>query len=200
MMLKKFIVEFLKLWTQSGFKNCCGRLTQIAPLNGSMAVGGSGRWVQNENVYRIEDLELSQEGHPGTHKTVPQIAWESEISKLTVFDITHKDLKVKCFKKKRAQDFMEANKLSRLVSAKQLVKVFDRVTKMYPGGGYFFLDTVLSSQSWLRGSVVERRSSAGVLSLFCTRPVANRWPLMWVNRPLWVNQPGQLRLSSLRGR
>jgi len=40
MMLKKFIVEFLKLWTQSGFKNCCGRLTQIAPLNGSMAVGG----------------------------------------------------------------------------------------------------------------------------------------------------------------
>ena len=34
------------------------------------------------------------------------------------------------------------------------------------------------------GSVVECRSSAGVLSLSCARPVADRWPLMWVNRPL----------------
>jgi len=48
-----------------------------------------------------------------------------------------------------------------------------------------------------RGSVVERRSLAGALSLSCARP---GWPLMWVNRPLWVNQPGQLSLSSLRGR
>jgi len=53
---------------------------------------------------------------------------------------------------------------------------------------------------WLLGSVVERRSSAGVLSLSCARSVADGWPLMWVNRPLWVNQPGQLSLSSLRGR
>ena len=53
---------------------------------------------------------------------------------------------------------------------------------------------------WLRGSVVERRSLAGVLSLSCAWPVADGWPLMWVNRPLWVNQPGQLSLSSLRGR
>jgi len=53
--------------------------------------------------------------------------------------------------------------------------------------------------SWLRGSVVERRSSAGVLSLSCARPVADRWPLMLVNRPLWVIQPGQLSLSFFRG-
>ena len=55
-------------------------------------------------------------------------------------------------------------------------------------------------QERLRGSVVERRSSAGVLSLSCARPVADEWTLMWVNRPLWVNQPGQLSLSSLWGR
>ena len=50
---------------------------------------------------------------------------------------------------------------------------------------------------WLSGrtSVFSRRT---VLSLSCARPVADGWPLMWVNRPLCVNQPGQLSLSSLR--
>ena len=37
---------------------------------------------------------------------------------------------------------------------------------------------------WLRGTVVERRSLAGVLSLSCARPVADEGPFMWVNRPL----------------
>ena len=37
---------------------------------------------------------------------------------------------------------------------------------------------------WLHSTAVERRSSAGVLSLYCARPVADAWPLMWVNRPL----------------
>jgi len=37
---------------------------------------------------------------------------------------------------------------------------------------------------WLRGTVVERRSLAGELSLSCARPAADGWPLMWVNRPL----------------
>ena len=50
------------------------------------------------------------------------------------------------------------------------------------------------------GSVVERRSSAGELSLSCAWPAANGWPLTWVSRPLQVNQLGQLSLSSFRGR
>jgi len=37
---------------------------------------------------------------------------------------------------------------------------------------------------WLRDTVVERRSLAGELFLSCARPVAEGWPLMWVNRPL----------------
>ena len=36
----------------------------------------------------------------------------------------------------------------------------------------------------LRGSAVESRSLASVLSPSCARPVADRWPLMWVSRPL----------------
>jgi len=37
---------------------------------------------------------------------------------------------------------------------------------------------------WLRGTVVERRSMAGELSLSYAWPVADGWPLMWVNHPL----------------
>jgi len=52
---------------------------------------------------------------------------------------------------------------------------------------------------WLRSTVVEHRYFAGELSLFCARPAADRWTLMWVHRPLQVNQLGQLSLSSFRG-
>jgi len=38
--------------------------------------------------------------------------------------------------------------------------------------------------SWWRGTVVERRSLAGELSLSCARPAADGWPLMWVSHPL----------------
>ena len=37
---------------------------------------------------------------------------------------------------------------------------------------------------WWRGTVVERRSLAGELSLSCARPAADGWPLMWVSHPL----------------
>ena len=53
---------------------------------------------------------------------------------------------------------------------------------------------------WWRGTVVERRSLTGELSLSCARPAADGWPLMWVNHPLQVSQLGQLSLSSFLGR
>ena len=37
---------------------------------------------------------------------------------------------------------------------------------------------------WLRGTVVERWSLTGKLSLSCARPAADGWPLTWANRPL----------------
>jgi len=55
-------------------------------------------------------------------------------------------------------------------------------------------------RGWLRGAVLERCPLTGERSLSCARPTADGWPLMWVNRPLWVSQPGQLSLSSFRGR
>ena len=65
---------------------------------------------------------MSQEDAPGTHWTVRQISREIGVSRTTVQRIIRKDLRLKCFKKKRAQDLTDANKITRLVRAKQLLK------------------------------------------------------------------------------
>jgi len=46
--------------------------------------------------------------------------------------------------------------------------------------------------------LVERHSSAGVLSLSYAQLAAEGWPFMWVIRPLRFSQLGQLSLSSFR--
>jgi len=58
----------------------------------------------------------------------------------------------------------------------------------------------LVGMCWWRGTMVERRSLTGELSLSCARPAADGWPLMCVSHPLLVSQLGQLSLSSFRGR
>ena len=52
------------------------------------------------NAELVEDLALSQEDAPGTHRTVRQIARETGITKSSVHSIMCHDLKLKCFKKK----------------------------------------------------------------------------------------------------
>jgi hypothetical protein len=74
-----------------------------------------------ENVSTVEELVLSQENAPGTHRTQRQIARETSISQRSIGRIIHKDLNLKCFKKRRAQQLTEANKLTRLTRAKQLL-------------------------------------------------------------------------------
>jgi len=48
---------------------------------------------------------------------------------------------------------------------------------------HFLLQWRQSDIGCLRGTVVERWSLTGELSLSCARPAADGWPLMWVNRP-----------------
>jgi len=61
-------------------------------------------------------------------------------------------------------------------------------------------DVAVHTPCWWRGTVARTSILAGELSLSHARPSADGWPLMWVNRPLEVSQPGQLSLSSSRGR
>jgi len=43
-------------------------------------------------------------------------------------------------------------------------------------------------------------SLASKPSLSCARPASDKWPVIWLNRPLQVSHLGQLSLSSFRGR
>jgi len=110
--------------------NRCALYRLIAQIDASGSVErkqGSGRGRSgrsNANIADVEELVLSQEGAPCTHKTVRQIARETNISRASVHRIIHKDLRLVCFKKKRAQELTDANKLTRLVRAKQLLRKY----------------------------------------------------------------------------
>ena len=85
--------------------------------------GGRGRTGRsNAKIADVEELVLSQEDAPCTHRTVRQIARETNIHRSSVHRIIHKDLRLQCFKKKRAQELTNANKITRLVRAKQRLK------------------------------------------------------------------------------
>lgn len=77
-----------------------------------------------DNIAAVEELVLSQEDQPSTHRSTRQIARETGIAGTSVWRIIHKDLRLTCFKKKRAQELTEANKITRLVRAKQLLKKY----------------------------------------------------------------------------
>src|SRR5688572_20084526 len=64
--------------------------------------GGRSRTERsNDNIADVEELVLSQEDAPCTHKAVRQIACETGIES-SVHRIIHKHLQLVCFKKKRA--------------------------------------------------------------------------------------------------
>ena len=77
-----------------------------------------------ENVDAANDLVQSQEDHPHSHLTVRQISHELEIPKSCVHDVIKQDLKLKCLKRKRAQELTEANKVARYELSKQLLRKY----------------------------------------------------------------------------
>ena len=76
----------------------------------------------HDNIAAVEELVPSQEDQPSTHRSTRQLARETDIAGTSVCRIIHTDLRLTCFKKKRTQELSEANKITRLVRAKQLLK------------------------------------------------------------------------------
>ena len=58
---------------------------------------------------RMEDLVLSQEDKQIKHRSAREISHENAILRLSVHRIMHRDLQLKCFKRRRAQLLSEAN-------------------------------------------------------------------------------------------
>ena len=77
-----------------------------------------------QNVDAVHNLVLSQENAPRTHRTTRQISQETGVSRTTVSRIIHKNLKLKCLKRRRAQELTSANLDARLKRWKQLLSKF----------------------------------------------------------------------------
>lgn len=77
-----------------------------------------------ENIATVEELVFSQEDNPGTHKSIRTIARVTGIHRSSIHRIVHKDLELKCFKRKKVQELTEDNKLKRLARAKQLLNKY----------------------------------------------------------------------------
>lgn len=122
---KRFLKEFpLKNWSLAGLN----RLIKTIEVTGSSdRKPGSGRPRSvrtNENIVAVEELILSQDSQPGTHRSMREVAREVGISVTSVHNIVHKDIRLKCLKKKHAQQLTEANKLTRLIRSKQLLREY----------------------------------------------------------------------------
>jgi transposase len=120
---RRLLKEFpLKNWSLTGLNRL---VKSIAVIGSSDRKIGSGRprsALSDENITAVEELILSQDSQPGTHSSMREIAREVGISVTAVHRIVHKDIHLKCLKKKRAQQLTEANMLTRLVRSKQLLR------------------------------------------------------------------------------
>jgi len=75
----------------------------------------------NENTENVEDLVLSQEDDPKTHRLSREIPCEAGIHCLTVHKIIYRGLQLNCVKRRRAQQLSETNRVARLTRCKQLL-------------------------------------------------------------------------------
>jgi len=74
-----------------------------------------------ENVDTVNDLVMSQQDVPGTHRSVREITRKTGIPKSSVVRIIHCDIKLQCVKKKLAQQLTAANQMNR-VERSQLLR------------------------------------------------------------------------------
>ena len=102
-------------------------LKQLRETGTTDRLPGSGRprtAHTTENIDAVNDLVLSQEEAPRTHKTTRQIARELTISWRSVGRIIHEDLHLKCLKKQRAQALTAKNCEMRLVRSRKLLRKY----------------------------------------------------------------------------
>jgi len=117
-----------KTGQEADWITCWQKLTAV---RGSVdRVSGSGRPRTARaigNVTVVEEMALSQEDKPRTHRTVRQIARESGISRLSVHRIIKTDLQLKCLRKSNAQALTSANNQARMTRARQLMQKYPEV-------------------------------------------------------------------------
>jgi len=94
-------------------------------MTGGHASCGRKRSARTEeNVETVNDLVLRQEDKLQTNRTVGEISRETGIHQSAVFRIICNDLRLKCFKRRRAQELTDVNCAARMKRAKLLLQNF----------------------------------------------------------------------------
>ena len=80
----------------------------------------------DDNVDSVNELISSQEGRhtPKSHRIIRQISRETGIRHSSVYHIVRQNLKLKCLKKRRAQELIVANCALRRNRARKLLRCF----------------------------------------------------------------------------
>jgi len=122
---REFLRKFPnKKWSRGGLNHLLEKIDKYGCVE-RLAGSGHPRSTRTaENVESVCELVHSQEDRPHSHHSVRQIAHEAHISRSSVHNIIKKDLQMKCFKRCKAQELTEANKVARHQRAKELLKKY----------------------------------------------------------------------------
>jgi len=104
------MIEFPeKNWKKGGLEKLLRKLRKTGSTNWRHGSSRPKHACTEENVTSVEELVQSQEGQPQTHHSTGQIAREMHTSQSSVMRIIHRDLDLKCLKRRHAQELTEAN-------------------------------------------------------------------------------------------
>lgn len=109
-------------WSLRSLNRLIAKIKRTGSADRKHCSGGVNTARTDGNICAVEELVMSQEGQPHTHRSTRQIAREIGISKSSVLRIIHNDLRLTCFKWRRAQLLTAANKLARFTRSKQLLR------------------------------------------------------------------------------
>jgi len=122
---KRLIKEFpTKGWKLRALNKLLGKLKDTGTTDRRPGSGRPNSACTASNINTVNDLVLSQEDAPRSHRTTRQIRRKTGISQTSVMPIIHNDLQLKCLKKRRVQELTAVNRLARLSRTKQVLQKF----------------------------------------------------------------------------
>ena len=122
---KRLVNEFpAKGWKVRGLNKLLKRLREHHTRERQLGSGRPRTARTQPNIDTVNELVLSQEDAPQSHRTTRQIFRETGIPRSSVSRIVHKDLRLKCLIKRRAQELSIANRDARHVRAGLLLQKY----------------------------------------------------------------------------
>ena len=114
-----------KDWNKSSLNRLLKKLRDTGTVNRRPGSGRRRTARTDNNVQLVDELVQSQEDDKlQTHRTLREISRETGIHLSSVKRIVHRDLNLRCFKKRRAHEITDANCQARLQRSRLLLRRF----------------------------------------------------------------------------